>query len=389
MKLLNIIVASVVGGILSHTAQALEVDREVIPRMTLGGRVISTFDTFDYDSDPGKDDDFNTGDSSILMRFDKRMYKDGIAGAVVGFTEAEETVKFHQLHGFYWDRDFGATIGRTRLRNTIIEFPLLRDDDLLEYTHVGNASSQEEFDQIYASQVAFDWFVDQKLNSIGIWGATRANDTSVTAPDGVDSFGLNYTYEQGEDLLYVKPIRHAGVSIDRQKLTTGSGDEWMTAVIAGIEFNLNEDPTSNWSMGIQAINNNGVSGITTANIRNGATNSVSNRARAKSNSLVASLRYTARPMLLTRWQAAITMAYKDYSDAVDASQWSVAPNYVYKLGQGVDLMAQAKYTNFSNGMGGGSDTAIQVGMSFSLEAIFNDNIGERTSILNLEHGYIQ
>jgi hypothetical protein len=30
-----------------------------------------------------------------------------------------------------------------------------------------------------------------------------------------------------------------------------------------------------------------------------------------------------------------------------------------------------------------------LGMAFSLDAMFNDNIGERASILNLEHGYIQ
>ncbi|NNF97634.1 MAG: hypothetical protein HKM94_11975, partial [Halobacteria archaeon] len=110
---------------------ALEVDREVIPRVTLGGRVIATVDAIDLDSDPVKEDEINLDDSSVLMRFDKRMYQDGVAGGVVGFRTFEEGLRFHQLFAFYWNRDFNTEIGLTRIRNTIIEFPTIRDDDLL------------------------------------------------------------------------------------------------------------------------------------------------------------------------------------------------------------------------------------------------------------------
>lgn len=102
-----------------------------------------------------------------------------------------------------------------------------------------------------------------------------------------------------------------------------------------------------------------------------------------------SLRHTGRPKLLTRYQAGLTLAYKDYADISDGSQWSVVSNAFYRLGQGVDLLAQLKYTEYGDGLGGGNDTVVQVGMAFSFDAAFNDNIGERDSILNLEHGYIQ
>jgi hypothetical protein len=116
--------------------------------------------------------------------------------------------------------------------------------------------------------------------------------------------------------------------------------------------------------------------------------SVASRAQTKSTSFVTSVRYTGRPKLLTRWQGAITAAVKDFSDVDQATQWSIAPNAVYRIGQGVDVFAQLKYTDYGDGLGGGSDTVVQLGMAFSLEAMFNDNIGERDSILNLEHGYI-
>lgn len=376
--------AAILFGSLFTETQALEVDREVMPRITLGGRVITTVDFVDLDSDLNEEDHINLSDSTLITRFDKRLYGNGVAGAVVGFKENESSVAFNQLHAFYWNQNFAALLGRSRLRNTIVEFPLLRDDDLLSYTHVLNGSSDEEFDQIYGDQLSVDWIFDKKIQKLGLWGGTRRNGEEAVfanAPNGFDSYGAGYSYEQPEDLIFVKRIRHAGLWLDRQEVETTENTEWMTAVIAGIEFNVNDDPTKNWSMGLQAISNNGVDSVPSLA-------SVAERARAKSNALVASVRYTGRPHLLTRYQYAITLAYKDYSDFTDATQWSIAPNIVYRIGQGVDLLGQVKYTDYGDGLGGGSDTTVQLGIAFSLETMFNDNIGERDSILNLEHGYI-
>ena len=137
----NALLASILTGLLVQNVSALEVDREVVPRMTIGGRVIGNLETLDLDSEPEAGDGINMSDSAILMRFDKRMYRTGVAGAVIGIKESEDAVVFHQLHAFYWNRDYRFELGRTRLRNSLIEFPLIRDDDLLEYTHVGNAPS--------------------------------------------------------------------------------------------------------------------------------------------------------------------------------------------------------------------------------------------------------
>lgn len=361
---------------------ALEVDREVMPRIQLGGRIMASVDMVDLDSDPNAETNINLADSSLLARFDKRMYGGGVAGATLGFAENEDAVVFHQLNGFYWNRDYAVMIGRGRLRNTLLELPLMRDDDLLDYTHVGNASSDEEFDQIFGEQLAFDLFLDKKIQRVGLWTGTRRNDTDsayANAPGGFDSFGASYIYEQPEDLLYIKRLRHAGLMIDAQQVETTTGDEWSTALIVGAEVNLNIDPTHSWSLAGQAIMNQGVDGLPVA----------PNLAASDSTSMVVSLRHTNRPMLLTRSQLGLTFAYKDYADIPDGSQWSVVGNIFYRLGQGVDLLAQLSYTDYDDGLGGGDDTVLQVGMAFSFDAMFNDNIGERDSILNLEHGYIQ
>jgi len=303
---------------------------------------------------------------------------------VLGIEEEDDVTRFQQLHAFYWTQDMKLEMGRTRLRNTLIEFPLLRDEDLLSYTHVGNASSNEKFDQIYGELISVDWFLDRRVQRLGVWVGSRRNDPGfpVTTPAGLDSQGISYVYEQSQDLFYVARLRHAGIRLDRQQVDKAGVTKWQQALLAGIEMNINMDPQFNWSLSAQAMINQGIDGA--ASLATGA-----DQAQAASQSLVTSIRYAARPHLLTRWQAALTLAVKDYSDIADASQWTVAPSLFYRIGQGVDLLAQASYTDYSAAFGGGSDTRLQLGMVFSLETVFNNNIGERDSILNLEHGFIQ
>ena len=90
-----LIVATVLSGLLANELYALEVDREVMPRITLGGRVIATVDAMDLDSDPNADDQINLSDSTLLTRFDKRLYGKGVAGAMIGFIENESNVDFN------------------------------------------------------------------------------------------------------------------------------------------------------------------------------------------------------------------------------------------------------------------------------------------------------
>ena len=375
-----LLTAIFIAELTAQLAIALEVDREVLPRITLGGRIISTLDLVDLDSDPDREEKINLGDSNLLLRFDKQIYsQQGVAGAVIGLTEHDDEVRFQQLHAFYWNQDFKASLGRGRLPNHLIELPTLRDDDFLTYSHVGNASSTEEFDQIYGESFKFDWFVDRKMQAVSLWAGTRNGDEE----NGFNSYGLGYQYAQPEHLHFTRRIRLAGIQLDRQKVEFSNDDEWITAVIAGADINLNRDPSKVWSLAVQAIVKDGIDGIT--QIDNFAT-----QAQAESSSLVAALRYINRPNLLTSWQAGLTFGYKDYSDMTDATQFSIAPSFVYKLGQGIDLLTQVIYTSYDDGLyAGGDDVMFQVGISFSLESVFNDQIHDRNSILNLEHKYIQ
>jgi len=186
MKLKNSLIALMVGtALLASSAYALEVDREVLPRITLGGRLISTLDS---------DQSINIGDSSFATRFDKRLFENGVAGGVIGIKEDEGVINFNQTHVFFWNRDIEAKAGRTRLPNTFIEFPLLRDEDMMSMTHVGNGSSNSEYDQIYGKIVSFDWVLDQKVQKLGVWTGTRRNGTGFgSAVDGLRQLWFQFS----------------------------------------------------------------------------------------------------------------------------------------------------------------------------------------------------
>jgi len=76
------------------TVEALEVDREVAPRVTIGGRLIATPSSVSRDGFAGQQDfdnsEIDISDSSFLMRFDKRTYDGGVAGALIGFSKPDK-----------------------------------------------------------------------------------------------------------------------------------------------------------------------------------------------------------------------------------------------------------------------------------------------------------
>jgi hypothetical protein len=369
------------GALTSGAAFGLEVDREVLPRLTLGGVIVGTLDAVDWDSDPGREESINSEDSFIALRLDKRLYEAGVAGAMVGFREDADTVHFSDHYVFYWNPSIEFALGHAPLRNTLVEFPTLRDDDLAYATLVANASSAGNFDQTHGDVARFDWFPNRGSHGLGVWAASRVDDGSGNGVDGIDTVGLGYIYEPPEPLRYIVRVRRAGVLLDRQEARAASGTDWMNAWIAGASVNLNEDPSSNWSLDAQLIRNSGVDGA--ASVAD-----FHQRSRAASRALVVALRHTARPALLTRWQVALTAAVKEFDDVDDSRQWSLVPGVHYELGQGVSLLAQYAHTAYGDALGGGVDRSLQIGLSFSLEARFNDTIGERNSILNREHGYI-
>jgi hypothetical protein len=386
------------GWLVPVTLKAKDIGASVTPRITLGGRLISTLDASWKDGEGRSDDntyDINVADSSILARFDRRLFDKSIGGAVVGFefpdpdADFTDTVFYHQVFAFLWDKYYQVELGRTRLRSSLVEFPTLRDDDLLGFTEVQNGfsnSNTEEFHQ-FGNQLALDLFLPEQYLIGTLYVAQRIEtegDGSIRDQFDLNSGGIMFQRNVPDQLKFTGRLRQLGVGWDAQQVDVPE-DNWKHAFLAGAVLNLTVDPRDHWEGLVQVLYGTGAGDTDLTTFRG--------RTLAESVSVVAGVRYARSTFQLLRWKAALTAAYKDYLDGGDASKWSVVPTFVYRLGDGVGLSAQYQYTRRSDDLaravGFDEEHTVQVGLTIDFETIFNDYIGERRSILNLEHGYIR
>lgn len=389
-----------VAAVCTTTASALEVDPNVVPEISLGGRVIVTPSYEREDGPEGEEDDtvVEFDDSSILFGFSKYLFDDenygfGVFGLKIpeDDTDLDDDIFIHEAHVGVGGPRYEIKLGRSRLTNTLVQFPTLRDDDLLEFTHVlnGHTNTEAEEDQIFGGIVQGSWWFSDAVSVTGAVTARTESDADGDRGSRTDFNGasLAVAYDVPESIKFDRGLRFAGISVDYQDLEdfdngfAAPGDETV-AVIAGLTYNLSDNPEATWVVEGQAIYNDGaeVEGL----------GEPAQRARAESTAAVAALRYFHRPYLQTRWQAAVTVGWKDYHDFDNASAYTVAPTFVYRLGSGVDFLAQYRYRHNDDGLadftGVEDEHVVAAGLSFSFDHTFNETVGDRGSILNLEHG---
>ncbi len=380
-------------------AAALEIDPMVAPEINLGGRLIATATGTRAETPAGETDGhsaMDTADSSLLFGFSKYLFDSRSYGfAVLGLklpeddSDLEDAVYIHEAHVGVGSRRWEAKLGRSRLGNTLLAFPTLRDDDLLDYTHVGNGASNAEAEeyQIFGNLVELRYW---PVPTVGFDAAATARTETDAAGVRVSSEDFNgvragLAYDVPEAIRFARGLRYAAIRFDGQRLPDlgpGLPKDRSHAVIAALALNLSDNPEATWNLDLQGIANAGapVTGLA----------SEAERARAESTAAVVALRYGHRPALQTRWQAAVTVAWKEYREFPDATAISVVPSYGYRLGSGVELVAQYRYTRYDGALAQALDTEtgqqLQLGLTFAFDHTFNETVGERQSILNLEHG---
>ena len=160
MKLISL-AAFLAAALFAAPAMALEVDPNVPPEISLGGRLIATANLSDTERPVGGNESeaaLDIADSSILIGASKYLFSAGdYAYAVLGLilpeddSDLPDEIFIHQATVGMGSQDYDLMLGRTRLPNTLVSFPTLRDDDLLAFTHVGNAGAnvEAEEDQIF------------------------------------------------------------------------------------------------------------------------------------------------------------------------------------------------------------------------------------------------
>ncbi|MFQ5690800.1 MAG: hypothetical protein ACE5HQ_11070 [Gemmatimonadota bacterium] len=384
--------------------------QESLPRLTFAGTGLVSFNFnaatgFGPTSVPGTDfgtvNDFS--DSFLLVRLDRQLFENDRAGMVIGFlfpdSEADlGDVFFNQVHVFYNSRIFGGRLGRTRLSNFLLEFPTVREEDLIEYGFVDNAFSDADNSEFsrYGNVVRAELF---QFNSRLVLAGQAANWTVTdSAGQKLDDFNVNavsgsLVYRLPPALRFQGLVRQVGIQVVSQNVDLDRKN-WMSSLLGSMALNLSRNPLRNVEFRAQSLYNFGIdSGAEGAERERfqSALSTRSGRARAEALALVGSLRVLRRPYQLERFQAALTAAYKNYV-GLDGSQFAVVPNVFFQIGQGVDVGLQYRYEQFDDALaeqtGRKRDHSVQLTLAFRFQMMFNDYFGERDDILNLEHGYI-
>lgn len=400
----NAICAAALACAWATPLAALEIDPTVFPEINLGGALVVTPELTSTDRPTGgskEEADLNLEDSSLLLGFSKYLFDDVSYGfARFGLrargddSDFEDRIFLHQLVVGVGTPSAEGVLGRTNLTNTLIAFPTIRDSDLLDFTHVLNAAANaegEEF-QVYGGVARGTYYLGR-----GAWSLTgqliarpetdldNLASREMTGTTKLNGVAAGVSYSLPESVKFDRGIRFAGVAVDVQRaenVTTNSGSNTIPALIAGATVNLSDNPEASWVLDAQGIYN---LGETVPNLSQDVF-----RAQAESWSAVAAVRYLHRPFLQTRWQAALALAYKDFVDFEDAAALAVVPSFAYRLGSGVDLVAQYRYLDnertLAQATGLDAQHRVWLGLRFALSGTFNESVGERGSILDLEHG---
>ena len=336
----------------------------------------------------------NVSDSALLVGISERLFrKGGIGSFVIGATSTESEKApsgtdffVHQLYVNYQARKLEGTIGRTDTSTRLIDFPTIRGDELNEFVNVlnpfSNGGNIEE--HRYSNQAAVT--LNSNLRSfVNLHAQNLITSTpNSTGQAGLNSFGINYQYQELTDLQALKKIPLWGVGYERQAIGRAEGGA-NNLFYGGIVYNIAPDPIDRVDLRLQEIY---AIGNDTRTISN-----VNDTFRASSNTIAASLRWLHSPFGVPGYQVSLTAGYRSYDRVRNANTFALALTGVKRLGSGFDLVAQYIYqhrdTAYAAAYSGVKDDhAIQVGFVFNFNNTFNKHLGPRRSLLNMQHQYV-
>ncbi len=373
--------------------------QEVRPRITLGGRGLVSLNTelarWRGNQETELVNDFS--DTDLLLRLDRKLYgvnRGQVMGTVLGFTfpDADSRlgqIYFDQAHVFWWSQGWEFLLGRTRLENFVLEFPTLRDDDLVDYAYVLNAFTDAPATEyhLYGNVARMTFFQRQarwmeriQLSNLAV------TDSAGNLMDrfGVQMASVEIAYRLPEPVRFTGRIRKAGIRYDVQRVDD-AGDALLHAITAGLDLNLTLDPLANWELRLQGSYTPGLDAYRSATLQQRR-----DLSRVRSFAGVVSLSFLRSPYQVPRLFFALTGAYRVYPDQ-NASRAKAVAGLFYQVGAGMDVGLQYEYEQVSGGLQGllgfEQSHSLKLLLAFEYETMFNDYFMDRETILNLEHGY--
>ena len=365
---------------------------EITPEIQLGVRGTFSLEYSEVGND-GSTDLLNFDDTSVMLGFRQKLFSDTRAKLVVGmkFTDPDSDlgdIYYHHIFTGIQSERSKLMFGRTRARTALLEFPTLRDDDALLYSDALNpfagTSGIESEEHQFASLLEGSHLLSDRLWFM-VWAAAFKDDTAQGAE--LNAAGINFQYMVPEKQRWNRNIfQQAGIGLISYFDVTGSGgSDVMNNIQASVLLNIKPDPVNFWDLRAQVIQNQGLNGIA-------ALADTGDLTRAKSLSVLGSLRYLNRKSEWPNFQIAGTAGYKSYPDITqDTSQQIIIFNVLKRIGHGYDAGLQVSHQDFEGdleGIFGEDELTVKAFLTFEFDASWNNQFDDRDSLLNLEHGYI-
>lgn len=368
--------------------------QENTPELTIGARGIASF-AGTLTTAPGQTEQLSGlidfSDTSLLVRGRYELFNGLRGGTLIGFQfpDADSDlgiIFFHQINVFLTSRWFKIKIGRSRTQANIVDFPTLRDDDMLVYTSVLNPFSAGKNTQDHQFANAFEAtgiVASRYFFSIHAEHMIQNSDTVGTTNFLLNSVGASLSYQEIPGLVKSKVLKKLGIGANLYFI-----DQAQQAVIwnllAGAALNLIPDPIHQLELRLQGIYSHGVAGLALTNINSSY--------RQQSLSISASLRYQWMKNMFPTLQVSIIGGYRRFLENTDgADSWSIVANTFYRLGFGFDVglqyQVESNHQSLQTNLSLPAMThKLQAAFVFEFERAFG-KLPERRSILNTEHRY--
>lgn len=386
-------------ALLAFPAQALEVDEVSLPRIQFEGEFISTIDYFEQPgAKTGPRLAPNTNDNNVIFAFDKHLWNSSIVAGIVTRIRLEDNEAQPRLFGFLGAPRYRISAGTMRLRNNLVRFPTAREEDLLTYTNVLNGSLgfeiEDDAEHLFGDNIILEWFFRPSFWRAAVFSEnrtqTKVEDFALRKDAPPNTLGFSISYEVPDAVKYDYVLRRLGFIYDAQALDRRSGDAaQLSSLLLGGVLALNDNPEFPWEGAFQVITTAGLDDRDSSGNEVGA-QAEGELSREAATATVLSVFYANRKYLRTRWDVALTLARKSYTDIAGGAQWTAAPTYRYALSSGVNLVAQVIYTDYGDGLaeiiGRDRDYRIQVGVTMFVEQAVNDEVVDYDSILEMEQG---
>ncbi|MFL5814941.1 MAG: hypothetical protein ACJ763_15305 [Bdellovibrionia bacterium] len=336
----------------------------------------------------------NFSDSAVQLGGAERLFNQGIGSAVFGGMTNEESIQgggnslfLHQTLVDYQEQSFEALLGRSDNPTAhLIDFPTLRGDDLITLTNpldpFSNGTNVEEHRYSNVASVTFN----QKLRYFENFHAQHLiNSAGLGSPSGLNSFGATFEYRVDVGQEMFQRVPYWGVGYEHITLANNSPGG-LNQAYAGMVLNLNESVTNRWDLRLQDIVSLGSDLRSFANITDSF--------QGNSNAISGSIRYLHSPFGSAGYQLALTLGQKKYFRVSNASSWGGALTGVKTLGQGFDVVVQYQGQWRGQALASAQSSGIayeqvaEAGLMFNFDAVINQHLSPRRSILNQQHQYI-